>query len=394
MSQHSLSSDLVLPRVWDFLLWEHSLAWGVLSPDLIVLETSERFSEFQWDRSLEPVGRQVGELIWELVGAEAGLREVLQGSEQIFSLENINRKAQGESTIYLALHVIRLSEREPEKGLLLIIQDTTFTSTLEQELVQDRNELRLARRNLSQANEELRKLNRLKSLFLSIAAHDLRSPLTAVRGYTELAQKDLNPETQAETADYLSTAISLVDAMNRLIADFLDLDIIEQGNLKIRPVVCNLNAVVPGVAEIMSAFARRKRVRIEIKLEESLPAIYADPDRMQQILFNLLGNAIKYTGPNDQVTVETYSQNEHVLLRVTDHGPGIPEAEIPRLFDLYHRTEEARQSKTKGLGLGLFIVKSLVDLQHGQIFTRSQIGQGTEFTVRIPVYQSTDGASL
>ncbi|MCK7500517.1 MAG: ATP-binding protein [Comamonadaceae bacterium] len=118
-----------------------------------------------------------------------------------------------------------------------------------------------------------------------------------------------------------------------------------------------------------------KGVLIETILNGDLPFMYADPDRIRQILFNLLGNAIKYTNQGDRVMVETEAVDNSVLFSVSDHGPGVPEGDIPHLFDIYHRTEEARQSKTKGLGLGLFIVKSLVDLHQGQITVESGAGK-------------------
>ena len=394
MSEHKLSSETMLPRLLDYLRREYSFAWAILSADLCVLEVSERFRAFQADASLEPVGSHVTELFWELVGGEPALQDVLEGREPSFQLENINRQAASGSACYVAIKAVPLVESEPGRGLLLIVQDTTSASLLEQELVQDRNELRLARNRLALANEELRRLNRLKSLFLSIAAHDLRAPLTAMLGYAELASQRLPEGTDGEAGEYLSIIASLVDSLNRLICDFLDLDIIEQGNLKIRPVACDLNAIVLDVAEVMRTVARPKAVLIETSLQADLPPLYADPDRVRQILFNLIGNAVKYTNEQDAVIVETGADTDCLLLSVSDHGPGIPAAEIPWLFDLYHRTEEARQSKSKGLGLGLFIVKSLVDLHGGKIFTRSEPGKGTQFTVRLPVYQAEFGGKL
>jgi signal transduction histidine kinase len=371
-------------RVLDHLSLERSFTLAVLSPDLIVVEATEKFKDLQGDPSVEPIGKHVGELIWELVGCEVGLQEVLGGKVEIFSLENINRDVDDGSMIFLSLKVIPLDKGKPAEGLLLIIEDTTFTSTLEQELVQDRNELRLVKNSLSKANDELLKLNRLKSLFLSIAAHDLRSPLTAMRGYTDLAVNSLPQDSKLEIKEYLVIVQSLVDTQNRLISDFLDLDIIEQGKLRIRPLPCNVNAIVLEVAEVMRAIAKRKRVLIETTLYDNLPAIVADPDRIRQILFNLVGNAIKYTNEGDLVELETKNVDGHLVFHISDHGPGIPEADIPYLFDIYHRTEDARQSNIKGLGLGLFIVKSLVDLHHGQITVESKLGKGTTFIVNIP----------
>lgn len=384
MPDHNRSFSALMPRVLEYLGRERSFTLAVLSPDLVVVEATEKFKEFQGDPSLESIGRPVCELIWELVGCESGLREVLDGKVEIFSLQNINRDVENGLGIFLSLKILPLSKEKPNTGLLLIIEDTTFTSTLEQELVQDRNELRLTKNNLSKANDELLKLNRLKSLFLSIAAHDLRSPLTAMRGYTDLAVNSLPPDSKLEIKEYLAIVQSLVDTQNRLISDFLDLDIIEQGKLRIRPLPCHVNALVLEVAEVMRAIAKRKKVLINTTLASNLPAIVADPDRIRQILFNLLGNAIKYTNEGDLVEVETKNVDGHLVLYISDHGPGIPEADIPHLFDIYHRTEDARQSNIKGLGLGLFIVKSLVDLHHGKITVDSKLGKGTTFIVNIP----------
>jgi signal transduction histidine kinase len=359
----------------------------------VVVEATEKFREFQGDPGMTPIGRHVGDLIWELVGSEAGLMDILEGKADIFSLENINRDMEDGSAIFLSLKALPLSKDNPKEGLLLILEDTTLTSTLEQELVQDRNELRLTKNSLSIANEELLKLNRLKSLFLSIAAHDLRSPLTAMLGYTDLAMKSLPADARPEILEYLSIVQSLVGTQSRLISDFLDLDVLEQGKLGIRSEPCQLNPIVVEVADVMKAIARRKQVQIETRLQDGLPAILADPDRIRQILFNLLGNAIKYTGEGDRVGIETEGDEKHVRFTVSDHGPGVPEADLPRLFDLYHRTEEARQSRTKGLGLGLFIVKSLVDLHHGRITVESGLGSGTRFTVQIPVTEDKSGGN-
>ena len=378
-------------RVLDYLSSVRSFTLAVLSPDLVIVEATEKFREFQGELPFPAIGRHVTESIWELVGCEDGLREVLKGEADLFSLENINRTLASSSTAYISITVLPMIKEKPGEGLLLIIEDTTLTSTLEQQLVQDRNELRLTKRSLSTANDELQKLNRLKSLFLSIAAHDLRSPLTAMRGYTALALGALPKEAKPEVGEYLSIVQSLVDTQSRLISDFLDVDIIEQGNLKIRPRLFELNPTVLKVSDVMASIAKRKQVHILTNLDEHLPQVYGDPDRIQQILFNLIGNAIKYTDEGDQIEVETKGMTDQVEISVADHGPGIPESEIPRLFELYHRTDNARESRVKGLGLGLFIVKSMVDLHNGQVAVESEMGKGSKFKVSLPMQQSKTG---
>ena len=389
MSPEFDSQSTLTLRVLDALGQERLLAFAVLSPDLIISEASESFRQFQGNPGNEPVGSSIQNLIWELVGSESGLYEVLSGTTEIFKLENVNRQHPDGSIHYLSIKAVPVIKNNPRKGLLLILEDTTFTSTLEQQLVQDRNELRLTKDELSRTNQELQKLNRLKSLFLSIAAHDLRSPLTAVRGYTDLALKIIERQnTMPDVNEYLSIVISLVDTLNRLISDFLDMDVIEQGKLVIRPLACELNPIVEEVTGIMRDIAERKNVYLENHMLEALPPILGDPGRIRQILFNLITNAIKYTNDGDSVMIETFTEAEYGIIRVTDHGPGIPESDLGKLFDLYHRTDGARQSKVQGFGLGLFIVKSLVDLQNGQIFVKSELNQGTSFTIYLPLYNT------
>lgn len=386
----SLELETLMLRAWEFLGREQMLTLAVLSPDLIVVQVSEKFSEYQAEPHLSPVGKHVSEVLWELVGAEDALLEVLSGKTEIFSIENINRDSADGATTYLTISAIALSGQEPGNGLLLVIEDTTATSKFEQELVHERNQLRLTKKSLSLANEELQKLNRLKSLFLSIAAHDLRSPLATIMGYTELVLRDI-PLDNENAREYLSIILSLVNTMSHLVADFLDLGTLEHGNLKIRAKPCDLNRMVFNTAEIMRGGTSDKKVLIEIKASRKNPEIYADPDRIQQILINLISNAIKYTGEGVHIRIRTGVNGHYGYFSVADNGPGVPESELPRLFELYHRTEAARQSLIKGLGLGLFIVKSLVDLHNGQISVRSKLGKGTEFTVSIPLYAQVAG---
>jgi signal transduction histidine kinase len=319
------------------------------------------------------------------------LQEVLDGKSGVFRLRNINRDGADGVITYLSIKAVPADEEHPAEGLLLIIEDTTMTSNLERELVQDRNELRLTKNELSRANEELLRLNRLKSLFLSIAAHDLRSPLTAMRGYTEMAVNSLSSDL-SRAGEYLGIVISLTESFNRLINDFLDLDIIEQGKLKVRPQACNLNRIVQEVSNVMRGVAGRKEITIETRLGDMPVPVWGDPERLSQIMFNLIGNAIKYTNEGDCVVIATGVEMEQGVIRVTDHGPGIPPSDLTKLFDLYHRTEEAQKGKARGLGLGLFIVKSLVDLQHGQILVSSELGKGATFTVYLPLSRTDQAA--
>lgn len=388
VQQNKFPSKSLVGRVLEVLSQERKLSYALLSPELKITEASENIEDFQPSIKGEIIGSNICDLFIELIGSESGLEEILRGESRIFKLDNINRESANGSIIYFSITISSINHEHPEQGLLLIVENSSLSSTLEQHMVQDRNELRLTKDSLSNANEELIKLNRLKSLFLSIAAHDLRSPLTAIRGYTDLAAGALEQDSILQVPEYLSVVRSQVETMTRLVSDFLDMDVIEQGKLKIHPVACVLNPIVEEVSSVMQEVASRKNVSIDTELFDLLPNVLGDPGRIRQILYNLITNAIKYTEEGDNIVVKTDSESNYGIIRVSDHGPGISQEDIKKLFVLYHRTEDARQSKTQGLGLGLFIVKSLVDLHQGKILVDSTLGEGTTFTVCFPLFEN------
>jgi len=301
-----------------------------------------------------------------------------------YRLEKVNRQNQDGSLRYLNFVVLPLRDPKNGEGLLLVVEDITQFSQLEQQLVQDRNELRLAQSELSMANASLEQLNHLKSLFLSIAAHDLRSPLTAISGYTDLILSSQPHSTLQENREYLNAIRSLVGKMDRLIRDFLDLDSIDRGAFTLWPMPCDLNELIRQVTDSLMAETKHHGLSLSVKLRSDLPRVEADPDRVQQILYNLLNNAIKYTPAGGQIQVSSGSSPGYAVFEVQDNGCGIPESSVDQLFDLYYRTEQSRKSQVRGKGLGLFIVKSLVDAHQGKIVVNNSTEGGAIFTVYLP----------
>jgi signal transduction histidine kinase len=267
--------------------------------------------------------------------------------------------------------------------LLFIIEDATRAGQLEQQLVQERNELRLAQASLAQTNAELERLNRLKSIFLSISAHELRAPLTAIGVYLDLILADLPPDAPTENTHYLSTVRTQLDRLDKLVGDLLDLDTLEQGKLSIYPGACDLNCVVRQVTEIVAGWAHQQGLSIALDLGEADIQVEADPERLSQITYNLISNAIKYTQEGGTIQISTWAEPLAGVLRLRTMARISP-SEIEHLFELYYRTKGSGQSRSIGSGLGLYIVKSLVEAMHGQIEVNSELGRGTEIQVRLP----------
>ena len=361
----------------------HRLAYAHIAPDLTITHVSPDFEQLVDEPSAPLEGQSLLDCLWIFVGSEADLAAVLRSELAEVVLEQINRPRPDGSIAYLTYRVTPLADAG-QPGLLLVVEDVTEASRLQQHVTQDRNELRLVQAQLSRANAELQRLNRFKSLVLSMAAHDLRSPLTVVLGFADLALKAYDRGLPLDRDD-LATILAQANRLNQMIANLLNLDQIERGQLVVKPIACDLHDLLHDVVELLSSLAVMNSLTLSIDLPAAPIVIWADPDRMRQVLQNLLGNALKYTPAGGQVTIDAQVTDSQVTLRVSDTGPGLSDEQIGHLFQPYYRTDDARHSQIEGSGLGLFIVKTLVDAQHGQLTIESELTRGTTFSVQLPL---------
>ncbi|MCC7361711.1 MAG: response regulator [Anaerolineales bacterium] len=235
----------------------------------------------------------------------------------------------------------------------------------------------------------LKKLDRIKSEFVTTVSHDLRSPLTAILGYVELLSR-AGPINEQQ-AEFIRRVQYSVQSITSLITDLLDLGRIESG-FDSQKEPTHLGLVVRYAVDGLRAQAENKHQTLTINVPENLPPVFANPPRMRQVLANLLDNAIKYTPDGGQVTVTARSDDGLILLTVTDSGMGIPPADQPYIFDKFYRASNSRQDFA-GTGLGLSIVKSIVVNQHdGRIWVDSRPGEGTTFTVVLPQHDANGQA--
>ena len=363
----------------------HRVAYSQLTSDLLVAQFSSNFPALMDSTGEEIVGQPITDLLWEFVGAESLLQEILRGDSLIYRLEHVNREQENGEIIYLNFQVTPFDERQPERGLLLLVEDGTEYGRLQQTLVQDRNELRLLQQQLTQKNQELQRLNRLKSIFLSMSAHDLRGPLTAISGYASFIL-DIVPEGELPDVHYyLQIMLIQADRLNRLINDFLDLDQIEEGKLILQPDLYYLNDVIEEAIIAMQLNADSRQITMTVNLPEPPAMLWIDRDKIYRVIYNLVGNAIKYTQVAGHVQVQLCQIEDQAVLKVIDNGRGMTKEQVGQLFQLYYRTDEARRSKMRGTGLGLYVVKMLVEAHGGRIEVASQPDRGSTFTVYLPL---------
>jgi signal transduction histidine kinase len=384
-------SDLIDPillaaRAAAVFTCTHRLAYAYLAPDLTFVWASANFEKLLDSPKMPIEGQLLTDRLWGFIGAENDLLAVLHGQAADYTIEQVNHTRPDGSLAYLTYRVTRLEQEGETNGLLLVIEDVTEASILQQHVTQDRNELRLVQAQLSHAIVELQRLNRFKSFVLSMAAHDLRSPLTVVRGYADLLLKALERGKPVDR-EALATILTQADRLNQMIANLLNLDQIEHGQLVVKPVPCDLNELIRDVAKTISPMATLGGLSLVLDLPAGPTQVFADPDRVRQILQNVMSNAVKYTPPRGRVDIVARPFEDEAILRVTDTGPGMTAGQVARLFQPYYRTDEARDSTIEGSGLGLFIVKTLVDAQHGAVAVDSEPGRGTTLTLTLPLAQ-------
>ncbi len=231
---------------------------------------------------------------------------------------------------------------------------------------------------------ELKNEERRKSQFVSDVSHELRSPLTAIRGTAEtLLEGDVPDEDERR---FLATIVRESERLARLAEDLLALQRIEgaTGELPIRRI--DLRAVTQGAADSLEHFTSQRSVRVEIVGDA--PAVLGDPDRLQQVVANLLDNASRHMSGGGTVTIELGRDETYALLSVLDEGPGIDEDALPHVFDRFYRAQTSRDRSTGGAGLGLAIVRAIVDRHAGEITAVNRPEGGTRFTVRLPALRS------
>jgi two-component system, OmpR family, phosphate regulon sensor histidine kinase PhoR len=230
----------------------------------------------------------------------------------------------------------------------------------------------------------LKKLDRIKSDFVTTVSHDLRSPLTAILGYVELIAR-AGPVNEQQ-AEFIRRVQYSVQSITTLITDLLDLGRIEAG-FDAQKEPTHLSLVVRYAIEGLRQQAEARKQTLNIDVPENLPTIFANPPRLRQMMANLIDNATKYTPEAGTVSVNARSDDDMIVITISDTGIGIPQVDQPYIFDKFYRASNSRQEYT-GTGLGLSIVKSIVENHNGRIWLESRPGQGTTFTVVLPQYIS------
>lgn len=262
-------------------------------------------------------------------------------------------------------------------------------------------------KKLQDAYERLKELDRLKSNFLATVSHELRTPLTSIIGYSEMILEGIAGDINEEQRDFLNTIHEKGEQLLELIKSLLDLSKLESGTMSLRRKDTDCGLLAEQVVSTLTPSARKRGVTINARVQEDLPTLFADGDRLRQVLNNLSENALKFTPEGGLVTIEV----SHVMLSgedlggvgsalmapaqrpaiqyvVRDTGIGIPPDKRDRVFDAFYQVDNSSTREIGGTGLGLSIVKRLVDAHDGKIHVEGNEPQGTAIVVTLPIFKS------
>jgi two-component system sensor histidine kinase VicK len=288
-------------------------------------------------------------------GFEYSLEDVLYLQSSQTAEMNINV---GGKTIKVYFAVFTDELKKPE-GIIAVLQDIT----------------------------EQQRLEDMRKEFVANVSHELRTPLTSIKSYSEaLLEGALDDRETAE--HFLGVINSEADRMTRLVRDLLQLSRLDNHQMKWDFKKISLVDLIRSTVERMQLEAGARKQKLECYVMGEIPEIEADYGRIEQVAFNIIGNAIKYTLDGGNITVYVGRIYNDVYFKVSDSGIGIPESDIQRIFERFYRVDKARSREMGGTGLGLSIAKEIVDAHSGTIEISSKIGVGTEVTVRLPVNQT------
>jgi len=225
---------------------------------------------------------------------------------------------------------------------------------------------------------------RLKMDLVSALAHDIKNPLGIIMGYAETMSDQFIGRSEAKgNLEILDRIQESAQRIVNLVTGFLEASKAEAGKISVEERPVEINALIREVAQQQMGDLRKKNISLDVELDENIPTIIGDKAQLDRVLWNLVGNAIKFTPGGGRITVSSRSDNGYVCVAVKDTGIGIPKDELPLLFSQFRRLKGS--AKIEGTGLGLFIVKTIIEAHKGTVQAESAGGQGSTFTVRVPI---------
>lgn len=294
---------------------------------------------------------------------------------------------------------------EPQKNLEEIVQERTkelnkkiremeqseaATLSILEDLHEIHENLKKSQKKIKQQNVKLKKLDQIKSNFLNVTSHELRTPMSAIKGYIQMIMKQTLGETTEEQRNALSIVLRNIDRLDHLIQDILDISRLESGTLKLIPEKTDVKTMVEQTVETMQSSADLKHITVNTEMEDKMPDITVDQERIQQVIINIVNNAIKFSPEGSIINIRSKKDKDLVLVEIQDFGRGIPKDKQKKIFKTFFQVDSGMDRKFGGAGLGLAISRGIILAHGGEIWVESTVGKGSTFYFTIPIKPVVD----
>ena len=271
----------------------------------------------------------------------------------------------------LATYIIAIKYAEPEIVALIVIGTTSILMIISYLIIR--------------GFERLAEANRLKSEFVSIASHQLRTPLTGIKWAINLLMSEEIGRLTKEQIEGLDNIKESNQRMINLVNDLLNVSRVEQGKITLKPEKTSLEKIIQELIEEYAFLAKASNIRLSSELEKNIPSILIDTQGIKLVLHNLIDNAMRYSQKEGRVRIKLFKKRALVRCEIEDNGVGIPSEDQKKIFQKFFRSENALKYQTEGTGLGLFIAKAIVEASKGKIGFQSQKDKGSTFWIELPI---------
>jgi signal transduction histidine kinase len=239
-------------------------------------------------------------------------------------------------------------------------------------------------KELSLALEEVRRVSQRKNDFVSNVSHELRTPLTSIKGYASILLTGKLGAIPEEAHKRLTKINKHSDELVQFVNDLLDIARIESGRITLKIAPLNLKNIIDEVGDMLTVQMKERQINFSAEIPDNMPEVMADYSQLKRVFINLVNNALKYTPPGGRIVIRVHSTDMGIQVDVTDTGCGIPEDAMDKLFTEFYRVDIAINQEVKGTGLGLAMVKHIIEAHKGKIWVRSKTGFGSTFSFTIP----------